>query len=424
MMLAHQISVGNELLLGDTINTNASWISQRLSEHGIRCVHVATVPDDKPAILSALAHSMRDADVTILTGGLGPTHDDITKTCLCEYFNARLVCHKPTLDRIQRMFEARGIPFSPSNTAQADVPEHCDVLFNSQGTAPGMWFAEKGKVLIVLPGVPREMKHLMTDEVLPRLRAMVGASKLNKDYLQLTGIGESTLSDLVIGDVSSYLKPGIELAYLPHAHGITLRITSFNGLVEDAARLKSHILSAAGPYVYSELPDVDLEQVVVQLASEKKVSIATAESCTGGWISNLITNVPGSSTMFKGSIVAYHNSVKQHLLDVPESVLMEYGAVSKQVALIMAKSAASKLGADIGISTTGIAGPDGGTEAKPVGLVWIGFWSRDTHFAVYARFFRDRILNKERTAKVALEIIRRQMLGIPGLPFDLKPESA
>lgn len=423
-MLAHQISVGNELLLGDTVNTNASWISQRLSEHGIRCVNVATVPDDKSAILAALSHSLRDADVTILTGGLGPTHDDITKTCLCEYFNVNLVRHEPTLDRIQHMFEARGIPFSPSNTAQADVPENCDVLFNFHGTAPGMWFSAQGKILIVLPGVPREMKHLMSDEVLPRLRALVGASTLNKHYLQVTGIGESTLSDLVIGDVSSYLKPGIELAYLPHPHGITLRITSYNGADGDAIRLKSHILSTAGNYVYSELPDIDLEQVVVELASKRNVTLATAESCTGGWISNLITNVPGSSATFKGGIVAYENSVKQHLLDVPESVLMEHGAVSKEVALIMAKSAASKLGADIGLSTTGIAGPDGGTETKPVGLVWIGFWSRNVHFAVQARFFRDRILNKERSAKVALEIVRRQLLGIPGLPFDLKPESA
>lgn len=424
MMLAHQISVGNELLLGDTINTNASWISQRLSEHGIRCVHIATVPDDKPAILSALDVSLRDADVTILTGGLGPTHDDITKTCLCEYFNVKLVCHEPTLDRIRRLFEARGIPFSPSNTAQADVPENCDVLFNAQGTAPGMWFTDKGKILIVLPGVPREMKHLMSDEVLPRLRALVGASTLNKHYLQITGIGESTLSDLVIGDVSTYLKPGIELAYLPHPHGITLRITSYNGADEDSARLASHIRSTAGQYVFSEQPDMELEQVVVEITSERNMSIATAESCTGGWISNLITNVPGSSAMFKGGFVAYENSVKQDLLDVPETVLMEYGAVSKQVALIMAKSAAMKLGADFGLSTTGIAGPSGGTETKPVGTVWIGFWSKEAHFAVHARFFRDRILNKERSAKVALEIVRRQLLGIPGLPFDLKPESA
>lgn len=424
MMLAHQISVGNELLLGDTINTNASWISQRLSEHGIRCVHIATVPDDKPAILSAIDHSLRDADVTILTGGLGPTHDDITKNCLSEYFNARLVCHEPTLDRIKRMFEARGIPFSPSNIAQADVPENCDVLFNSQGTAPGMWFTEKGKILIVLPGVPREMKQMMSDEVLPRLRALVGESTLKKQYVQVTGIGESTLSDQVIGDVSTLLKPGIELAYLPHPHGITLRITSYNGSDGDVARLKSHILKSAGTYVFSELADVPLEQVVVELASERNVTLATAESCTGGWISNLITNMPGSSAVFKGGIVAYENSVKQHLLDVPESVLLEHGAVSKQVALIMAKTAAAKLSADIGISTTGIAGPSGGTETKPVGTVWIGFWSKDAHFAVHARFFRDRILNKERSAKVALEIIRRQLLGIPDLPFDLKPDPA
>lgn len=423
-MLASQISVGNELLIGDTVNTNASWIGQQLTELGIRTVKVTSVPDELESILAALAESMRDADLTIMTGGLGPTHDDLTKDALLRYFEVGFIRHEPTFARNHRMFAQRGIPFTVSNEAQADVPSNCTVLENLQGTAPGMWFEHHGRILVVLPGVPREMKRLIRDEVRPRLQAMVGASAITTRYIQISGIGESALSDLVIGDVGGWLGRDLELAYLPHSHGITLRLTSHAGDTEALAGLLAHIRRCAAPYIHAETPETELEQSLVELAIAKGLRLATAESCTGGWVSNLITNVPGSSAMFTGGVVAYENAVKTGMLDVPESMLVEHGAVSRPVALRMAESVASKLGADIGLSTTGIAGPTGGTDEKPVGLVWIGFWSRDAHFAVQARFFRDRVLNKERSAKVALEIARRQMLGIPGLPYDLKAESA
>jgi nicotinamide-nucleotide amidase len=243
-------------------------------------------------------------------------------------------------------------------------------------------------------------------------------------YFQISGIGESTLSDLVIGDVGGMLGRDLELAYLPHSHGITLRLTSYAGESADLARLTDHIRTRAAAYIHSDLPDTELERSVVDAAMGKGLRLATAESCTGGWLANLITNISGSSAMFLGGVVAYDNSVKSGLLDVPESMLLAHGAVSREVALHMAKSVAQRLGADIGLSTTGIAGPTGGTDDKPVGLVWIGFWSQQAHFAVQARFFRDRVLNKERSAKVALEIARRQMLGIAGLPYDLKAEPA
>ena len=228
----------------------------------------------------------------------------------------------------------------------------------------------------------------------------------------------------MIGDVSEWLGRDLELAYLPHSYGITLRLTSFAGETVALARLLEHIRIRAAQYIHCETPETELEQTLVELAIAKGLRLATAESCTGGWVSNLITNVPGSSAMFVGGVVAYENAVKMGMLDVPESMLVEHGAVSRQVALRMAESVATKLGADIGLSTTGIAGPTGGTDEKPVGLVWIGFWSKDAHFAVKARFFRDRVLNQERSAKVALEIARRQILAIPGLPYDLKAESA
>lgn len=423
-MLAYQISVGNELLIGDTVNTNMTWIGQQLTRLGIRTGKAMTVPDELGSILAALDESMAVAELTILTGGLGPTHDDLTKDALLRFFNVQLTRHEPTLTRIRRLFSQRGIPFTVSNEAQADVPSTCSVLDNHHGTAPGMWFEREGRLLVVLPGVPREMKGLMTDAVLPRLEALVGASAIVTRYFQISGIGESTLSDLVIGNLDDSLGRDLELAYLPHSHGITLRLTSYAGETEALARVVAHIRTRAAQYIHCETPETELEHTVVSLAVDKGLRLATAESCTGGWVSNLITNVPGSSAMFVGGVVAYENAVKRWMLDVPDTVLMEHGAVSRQVALIMAKSVADKLGADIGLSTTGIAGPTGGTDEKPVGLVWIGFWSREAHFAVQARFFRDRVLNKERSAKVALEIARRQMLGISGLPYDLKAESA
>lgn len=424
MMLASQISVGNELLIGDTVNTNVSWIGQRLSERGIRTVSIRTVPDELDAIIEALRDSLNHADLTILTGGLGPTHDDLTKAALTRYFDVGMVRHEPTLTRIRRMFSQRGIPFTVSNEAQADVPSNCTVLDNHHGTAPGMWFDLEGKVLVVLPGVPREMKGLMTDAVLPRLESRLDGNSRVTRYVQISGIGESTLSDVVIGDVSDMLGPDLELAYLPHSHGITLRLTSYAGESADLARLTDHIRTRAAAYIHSDLPDTPLERSVVDVAKAMGLRLATAESCTGGALANLITNISGSSAVFLGGMVAYDNSVKTGWLDVPEAMLREHGAVSREVALHMAKSVAQRLGADIGLSTTGIAGPTGGTDEKPVGLVWIGFWSKDAHFAVQARFFRDRILNKERSANVALEIARRQMLGIAGLPYDLKADPA
>lgn len=423
-MLAAQISVGNELLIGDTVNTNVTWIGQQLTDLGIRTVKSTTVPDELDTILATLDDSMRLADLTILTGGLGPTHDDLTKDALLRYFQVGMIRHEPTFKRIRRLFEQRGIPFTISNEAQADVPTNCTVLENQHGTAPGMWFEHEGRILVVLPGVPREMKGLMRDEVRPRLEALAGASSMVTRYVQISGIGESSLSDLLIGDVSRWLSRDLELAYLPHSHGITLRVTSHVGETEAFAALMSHIRSRAAQYIHSETPETELEQTLVELAIAKGLRLATAESCTGGWLANLITNIPGSSAMFLGGVVAYDNSVKSGLLDVPEAMLNAHGAVSREVALHMAKSVAQRLGADIGLSTTGIAGPTGGTDDKPVGLVWIGFWSQQAHFAVQARFFRDRVLNKERSAKVALEIARRQILAIPGLPYDLKADPA
>lgn len=434
-MKAALITIGNELLIGDIINTNAAWMGTFLTQRHVAPVYSITIGDDAGAIISALNQALEAADIVLVTGGLGPTHDDITKHILAEYTGGKLVEHIETRETIIRNFGQRGIPVSSSNLQQAMVPDTAEVLFNSRGTAPGMWFdlnpetQGKSGIIVAMPGVPAEMKHLMEHKVWPRLSTRLGTNgALFRHYMNTAGIGESTLSDLTIGDVSDMLKDGIELAYLPHTHGVGLRITATGTTEADAAEkarpLLEHIRRKAGDFIYSEVYNEDLPKSCGRLLGEQKKTVATAESCTGGLIGSLITDVPGSSAWYRGSIVAYHNELKTRLLDVPEATLSTHGAVSKQTALIMAKRAAETLGTDIGLSTTGIAGPGGGSEEKPVGLVWFGYYDGQHHFALRAQFFKNRKLNKERTALVALDILRRVLSDIPRMPYDALPQHA
>lgn len=427
-MKASIISIGQELLLGDVVNTNASWLGVFLAENAIECRKVVTIGDDAHLITRNLDQCLKRSDLVILTGGLGPTHDDITKSSLSDYFGVGFVRHEPTFEHVREIFERRGMVMSASNQEQADILANSEALFNKVGTAPGMWIESKGKVIVVLPGVPYEMKYLMTHEVMPRLKAKNGAELgYHAHYFQLTGIGESNLSDLVIGDVSNFLHDRLTMAYLPHRHSITIRVSSYASSKDEAIKqaepLQAHIRSTAGEYLFSEKQEETLESAVVHLLKSRKLKVATAESCSGGQLSHMITNVSGSSEVFDGGLVVYSNAMKSKYLGVPESMLEAHGAVSKPVALHMAKSVADEFGTDYGLVTTGIAGPSGGTPDKPVGTVWIGFWSKDTHFAVKAQLFNDRLPNKERSAVIALEILRRNVLGIESLPYNLKPES-
>jgi nicotinamide-nucleotide amidase len=435
-MNASIISIGQELLLGDTVNTNASWMGRLLSEHGIRCTEVLTIGDDADQIKAALNRSLAVSELVLMTGGLGPTHDDITKTVLLDYFQDYLVRDQRTFDHIKEIFERRGMPFSVSNHAQADVLSGSKVLFNKAGTAPGMWIEKQGKILVVMPGVPREMQYLMQHEVMPRLTVRNGNGTGNGNgngaayavrYFHLTGIGESNLSDLVIGDTSHFTSETLTLAYLPHTHGITMRISSYAKSREQAESqtepLAQHIRTRANQFIYSEVPGDDLHSAVVRLLCERGLTVATAESCSGGQLAHLITNVPGSSAVFHGGMVTYANAQKTGWLGVGEEVLQQYGAVSSPVALQMAMEVASQTGADFGLSTTGVAGPGGGTPDKPVGTVWIGFWSAEHHFAVKAQLYTDRLINKERSAIIALDLLRRHLMGIDTLPFGLQREN-
>lgn len=428
-MNAQLISIGNELLIGDTVNTNASWMGQFLNELGIEVSRVHTISDDGDIIKETVQKSMMEADLVITTGGLGPTHDDITKTCITELFDAKLVKDESVEVYVKELFKSRNIPFSESNTWQAMVPDNCEVLFNKAGTAPGMWFYENDCYLAVLPGVPYEMKYLMKRRVASKLREVsTTIGYIHTEYLKIAGIGESTLSDTVLGNLSSYLNDHVSLAFLPSFGQVTLRITgkgeTKEQTIERSEKLITFIKEKAGPFIYGSSKEATLSEAVGELLKSKGMKIATAESCTGGLIATQITDTPGSSEYMLGGIVSYANEVKVNQLGVDQSDLDSVGAVSKEVALQMAKGVTEKLGSDIGISTTGVAGPGGGTEEKPVGTVWIGVFGLGQHFAVKAFFTKDRTANRERTAVVALEIIRRLLSGIEELPYALKKEFA
>lgn len=423
------ISIGDELLLGDTVNTNAAWLGQTLAGHGVQVSRVHTIGDDIGLLKQIIQEAMNRGDLVITTGGLGPTHDDITKSAVAQLFDAEMVTHQPTLDFIKKIFELRNLPFSQSNYHQAEVPDNCEVLFNNQGTAPGLWFEEGGSRLAVLPGIPREMKSLVQHQVLPKIDVITnGKQRTFSFYIKFAGIGESTLSDEVIGPLDEFLSSKIKVAYLPSPQENTVRINveaqEEKQAVGMAKKIKDYIYQRAGKFIIGEGENCTLPEALGNVLREKKMTISIAESCTGGALSDRITDIPGSSDYMRGGVIAYANEVKITQLGVSSDELESAGAVSKAVALQMAKGVASVLQTDIGISTTGIAGPGGGTDEKPVGTVWIGFWSTNHHFALQTQLTKNRIMNKKRTVAIALEMVRRMLLGIETMPYDLKPHQA
>jgi len=423
------ISIGNELLIGDTVNTNASWLGQALTEAGVEVVHVHTIADNLQTMKTVLKFALDQADLVITTGGLGPTHDDITKQAVTELLGCDLVVNEEILDFIKKVFKKRNIPFSKSNYHQAEVPDCCEVLFNTQGTAPGLWFDRDNAKLAVLPGVPYEMKHLMNEKVLPKIREINGDTEFRySHYITTAGVGESTLSDEIIGDFGDVLTKDVSVAYLPSPQGTRIRISAYGSSQEAINRKIEPVLGVikqrAGTLIIGEGKDITLAKVIGEELVDHNLYLATAESCTGGYVSNAITDVPGSSRYFKGGINAYANEVKVKQLGVNRNAIEKYGAVSKEVALQMAEGAATNLNTDIGISTTGVAGPSGGSKEKPVGTVWIGVYDEEKHFALKARFTNDRLINKERSSAVALETVRRCILDIDEMPYGLKKHPA
>lgn len=360
------INIGDELLIGQVVNTNASTMSRMLTAAGMDVQKTMVVGDERQAIWNAVDEAMHSSDAVLVTGGLGPTKDDITKKLLCEYFNSELVESSVALDNVKRIFESRGYELTPVNRAQALVPKCCEVLNNDLGTAPCMWFSNEGKILVSLPGVPFEMEWLMCNRVIPKLQETFKTDIIITKNILVQGIGESFLSDLIEPWELS-LPKHIKLAYLPVAGLTKLRLTVHGSY--DPSILKG-LYELAGKYIVGEDCET-LDELVHKTLTKRGLTLATAESCTGGNIARLLTAQAGASTYFMGGVVAYSNDVKENILGVKHSTLETHGAVSEETVREMAEGVRTRLGTDLAIATTGIAGPDGGTSEKPVGTVWI-----------------------------------------------------
>ncbi len=412
-MRAEILSIGDELLIGQTINTNASWLGQECSKLGIRIVHVTTISDEKQLIKDAVDEAFKRADLVLVTGGLGPTKDDITKYTLCEYFDSELEIHIPTLQRIEAFFSKRNRPMLDVNIRQAELPKKCTILENVNGTAAGMWFEKDGKILISMPGVPYEMKGIMMEQAFPRLQEKFALKALYHRTLMTQGIGESFLADQVQDWENEVREKGLGLAYLPSPGMVKLRLTSYEGesRAEEIDAYFKQLEERFPNYVYGK-EDETIQLVLGRLLREKKMTIGTVESCTGGSLAQTMVSVAGASDYFQGSFLTYTNELKNRLVDVSKHDLDTVGAVSREVVEQMAKNGREKLGVDICISTSGVAGPDGGTEELPVGTIWIGIATKDKVSAKKFQFGDHRERNIQMTVLTALNLVRCEILGI------------
>ena len=415
-MKAYLISIGDELLIGQTTNTNVAFIGSRLSDNNISVIKSTAIGDDNTAILNELNIASAQSDIIICTGGLGPTHDDITRSAIVQYFDTELIFNEEVLEDIKSMISRRGRSLKKSHEDQAMVPKIAEIIRNENGTAPGYWIEQDKKIFIVMPGVPYEMKTMIDNCVIPKLIEKIGLPKeyINKITLQTTGLPESILAER-LGDLGDLLKDA-KLAFLPNQYGVRLRVTVKsieeelvnNHLLEIEQKIRAKI----GRYIYGR-DDELLEEVVGRLLKERELRIATAESCSGGGLSDRITNISGSSSYFERGVVTYSNAAKVELLKVDEDVMAEKGAVSAEIAMQMAEGIKSISGVDIGISLTGIMGPGGAVTDKPIGTVFIGYCDAMVCTAKRFQFGEDRILNKNRSTQAALEMVRRSLLGIP-----------
>lgn len=403
------ITIGDELLIGQVVDTNSAWIARELNKAGLWLKRRVSVGDRKEEIIKALDEESAGASVILITGGLGPTADDITKPVLCDYFGGKLVMHEETLNRVKAIFARLQRPMIERNTKQAEVPDVCTVIPNDRGTAPGMWFEKDGKIFVSMPGVPHEMKGMMSNYVLPKISQHFVLPFIDHRTLLTVGIGESFLAE-TIAEWEAALPAHIKLAYLPNYGMVRLRITGFgaddktlqNELNEQFDALKKLVKEWM---VVDE--DLGLAEVVAALLQKKQATLSTAESCTGGYIAHLITSIPGSSAYYKGSVVSYANQAKENLLKVQHATLESDGAVSEPTVKQMVAGALQALDTDFAVATSGIMGPDGGTDTKPVGTVWIGVGNRNEIIAEKFQLRFDRTRNIEYAATLALNMVRK-----------------
>jgi len=411
-MKAEIITIGDELLIGQVIDTNSTWIAEQLNDVGIEMHFKCTVSDNKHAILQALKDAEKRSNLVILTGGLGPTKDDITKHTFCEYFNTNLIRNKKVELWVEEIFKKRNLPVIDVNLMQADLPENCEVLWNRSGTAPGMWFENNSVIFASFPGVPFEMKTIFKEEFLPKISKIKTLPSIVHRTIQTCSLGESFLAKR-IEHIENSLPNYIRLAYLPNIGTVRLRFSAF-GNNADALHLEideivSKLKEVIGEHIYAE-GEQSLSETLGKILLEKGETIATAESCTGGFLSHLITSVAGSSAYYKGSIIAYDNSIKKSELNIADEILSKHGAVSEACVLEMASQIRMKFNTDYAIATSGIAGPGGGTIDKPVGSVWIGIASKNETKAYLFNMGDNRERTILRTALMGMDLLRKLIL--------------
>lgn len=407
-MKAEIITIGDEILIGQIVDTNSAWMGQQLNLLGIEVYQVTSVHDDRKHILKALAEAEQNSDLVLITGGLGPTKDDITKKTLCEYFNTKLVFHPEVLEHVRSLLSSRNVVINKLNQDQALLPENCTVLHNSAGTASGMWFERNNTIFVSMPGVPFEMEAIMTEEVFPRLKKLgITQSIVHKTVLTI-GIPESMLAERLERWEDS-LPEFVKLAYLPSPMMVKLRLSGYG---TDEAAIKAEIdkqvkeLLTIIPEAVYGFDNDNMGIALGRMLMAEGKTMATAESCTGGSIAQFITSNPGSSAYFKGGVVAYSNEIKSNLLGVPSELIKTVGAVSQEVAEAMALGAQKVLGVHYTVATTGIAGPDGGTDGKPVGTVWIAVAGPAGVSSKKYIFKHNRERNIIRTTHTALNMLR------------------
>jgi len=412
-MKASIITIGDEILIGQIVDTNAASISRRLNAAGITVAERISVGDDRAQIVRTLEREMAQSRIVIMTGGLGPTKDDITKTTLAELFHSRLVCDPSVAEHVRTMLEKRGIAFNELNRGQAMVPECCTVLFNRHGTAPGMWFEREGRVVVSLPGVPFEMEHLMEDEVMPRLKERFSLRQIVHRTMITAGLAESMLAERIAAWENA-LPEYLHLAYLPSPSVVRLRLSAYevdgesvSGEIERRFELLRDII----PEYILGYETATLQSAVHDILAGRGLTLAVAESCTGGAIASRFTAIPGASACFRCGVVSYSNDAKRDVLGVPAELLERCGAVSEQVARSMAEGVRRISGADYGIATTGIAGPSGGTPETPVGTVWIAVAAPGKTFAVMKQSGTDRSQIIDRASGYAIGLLKDILTG-------------
>lgn len=412
MIQASIITIGDELLIGQVIDTNSAWMAQQLNKAGIRVVRRVAVADVWDEIWSALDEEQKQADIILITGGLGPTADDITKPLLCRYFGGHMVIHEEAKQNVLNIFSRLKRPMIERNLKQAEVPDNCTVLLNKRGTAPGMLFHKDGKVFVSLPGVPHEMMGLMEDDVIPALLLQFQFPTIIHKTLLTAGVGESFLAELII-DFETALPAHIKLAYLPNYGMVRLRLsaTGFNkpAVEQEIEQLFEALQLLVKDYLVTNT-DEPMQNVVGKLLSAKEKTMCTAESCTGGYIAHLLTSIPGASKFYDGSIVSYSYQAKEDLLQVDKTLLELKGAVSEEIVIQMAKGALQNIKSDFVIAVSGIMGPDGGLPDKPVGTVWIAVGNKEDILTQKLSFRFNRQRNIELTATNALNLLRKFIL--------------